>query len=372
MVERPAALVHRSARADGCVVLHNIHHLSTFPGFTLSIVCTEHCIFAPAQLDLAACPQHSVAASLTTAVVVLFVLVPSILLSLKLLAEATSLYGSLSLQWSSSGDLRRLSDSLFRMAGHAGISDERLRGEITTRAYELGSWALGMVGWAARGVAQQSVTAVLIFFILFFFLRDRQKFRAAVSDLLPLPPGRFEELAAIVHKSIVNNIYGMFAVGVTQGILTALGFWVTGLPAPLLWGVVAMIFSFVPLVGPILVWLPGAMVLALHADWGKAILLFLWGAVLVSGADYLIRPKFAGVGKDVNTLLVLLFVFGVVALVAAIGIVVGPVMLSLIIALLRIVREERLGRSLAVVGSESRRRVAMIRTLLRRSSRDCW
>jgi predicted PurR-regulated permease PerM len=286
--------------------------------------------------------SNSVAAWLTTAVVVLFVLVPSILLSLKLLAQATSLYASLSQQWSSSGDLRRLSDGLFRMAGHAGISDERLRGEIATRVYELGSWALGMVGWAARGVAQQSVTAVLIFFILFFLLRDRQKFRAAVSDLLPLPPGRFEELAAIVHKSIVNNIYGMFAVGVTQGILTALGFWITDLPAPLLWGMVAMIFSFVPLVGPILVWLPGAMVLALHAEWGKAILLFLWGAVVVSGADYLIRPKFAGVGKDVNTLLVLLAFFGGVRAFGIIGIVVGPVMLSLIIALLRIVREERL------------------------------
>ena len=286
--------------------------------------------------------SNSVAAWITTVVIVLFVLVPSILLSLKLLAQATSLYASLSQQWSSSGDLRRLSDGLFRMAGHAGISDERLRGEIATRAYELGSWALGMLGWAARGVAQQSVTAVLIFFILFFLLRDRQKFRAAVSDLLPLPPGRFEELAAIVHKSIVNNIYGMFAVGLTQGVLTALGFWVTGLPAPLLWGVAAMIFSFVPLVGPILVWLPGAMVLALHAEWGKAILLFLWGAVLVSGADYLIRPRFAGVGKDVNTLLVLLSFFGGVRAFGIIGIVVGPVMLSLIIALLRIVREERL------------------------------
>jgi predicted PurR-regulated permease PerM len=286
--------------------------------------------------------SNSVAAWITTVVVVLFVLVPSILLSLKLLAQAKSLYGSLSQQWSSSGGLGRLSDSLFRVAGQAGISHERLRGEIATRAHELGLWAVGMVGWAARGVAQQSVSTVLIFFILFFLLRDRQKFRAAVSDLLPLPPGRFEELAAIVHKSIVNNIYGMFAVGVTQGILTALGFWLTGLPAPLLWGVVAMIFSFVPLVGPILVWLPGAVVLALYAEWGKAILLFLWGAVLVSGADYVIRPKFAGGGKDVNTLLVLLSFFGGVKAFGMIGIVVGPVMLSLIIALLRIVREERL------------------------------
>ena len=298
--------------------------------------------------------SNSLGAWLTTAVVVLFVLVPSILLSRKLLAEATSVYGSWSRQWGSSGGLHGFSDSLFVMAGHAGISPERLRGEIATRAQELGSWAVGMVGWAAREVAQQSVTAILILFILFFLLRDRLKFRAALSELLPLPPGRFEELAAIVHSSIVNNVYAMFAVGITQGILTALGFWLTGLPAPLLWGVVAMIFSFVPAIGPILVWLPGTVVLALSAEWGKAILLFLWGAVLVSGADYLIRPRFAGVGKDVNRLIVLLSFFGGIKAFGVIGIFVGPVMLSLIIALLRIVREERLAATVVSARPESR------------------
>jgi predicted PurR-regulated permease PerM len=299
--------------------------------------------------------SNSVAAGLTTAVVVLFVLVPSILLSQKLLAEATSLYGLVSQQWSSSGTLRRLSGSLFRMAEDVGISQERLSSEIATRAQELGSWAVGMAGWAARGVAQQGVTSVLIFFILFFFLRDRENFRAGVSDLLPLPPGRFEELAAIVHKSIVNNVYGMFAVSVTQGILTGLGSWVARLPAPLLWGVLAMIFSFVPMVGPSWVWFPGVVVLALTGDWGKAIFLFLWGAVLVTGADYLIRPKFAGAGKDVSTLLVLLSFFGGVSAFGIIGIFVGPVMLSLITALLRMVREERLAGIVAPGGTESRR-----------------
>jgi predicted PurR-regulated permease PerM len=310
---------------------------SIFLSFVLSIA------FAPLHNRISRHVRSKAgAALLTTMVIVLFILVPSILLSMKLLAQATNLYGSLSHQWSSSGGVWRFSDSLFRLAGHAGISEERLKGEIATLAQQLGSWAVGVVGGAARGVARQSMTALLIFFILFFLLRDREKFRAAVSDLLPLPPGRFEELAAIVHKSIVNNVYGMFAIGVTQGILTALGFWVTGLRAPLLWGVVAMIFSFVPMVGPILVWLPGAVVLALYAAWGNAILLSLWGIVLVSGADYLIRPRFARGSKDANTLLVLLSFFGGVKAFGVIGIFVGPVILTVITALLRMVREERL------------------------------
>jgi len=321
--------------------------VSIFLSFVLSIA------FAPLH-DRVLRHVHSKAAGalLTTTVIVLFILVPSIFLSLKLLSQATSLYVSLSRQWSSSGGLGAFSDSLFRIAGRAGISDERLRGEIVARVQQLGSWAVGMVGWAASEVARQAVTAVLIFFILFFLLRDREKFRAALFGLLPLPPGRFEELEAIVHKGIVNNLYGMFTVGVTQGMLTALGFWVTGLRAPLLWGVVAMVFSFVPLVGPILVWLPGAVVLALHAAWGKSILLFLWGAVLVSGADYLIRPKFAGGSKDANTLLVLLAFFGGVKAFGVIGIFVGPVILSVIVALLRMVREERTGRNSASLESD--------------------
>src|SRR5215469_4982103 len=58
MVERPAALVHRSARTNGCIILSHLHHLSTFPGFTVSVICTEYCIFASAQLDFAARPQQ--------------------------------------------------------------------------------------------------------------------------------------------------------------------------------------------------------------------------------------------------------------------------------------------------------------------------
>ena len=74
------------------------------------------------------------------------------------------------------------------------------------------------MGRPRSGAARRDRSLDLLHLVL--LLRDRERFRAAASELLPLPPGRFEELAAIVHKSIVNNFYGMFAVSVTQGILT--------------------------------------------------------------------------------------------------------------------------------------------------------
>ena len=289
------------------------------------------------------------AALATTVVVMLFIVVPFILVSLRLASEAASFYSATSQQWRSGtawyNSVSGVSEALERVADHIGVPVQQLKSVVTGRAQNFGAWLLGMATWAARGALQQMATAALVFLVLFFLLRDRAEFRRGIFGLLPLPPRRLLELAAIVHESIVANIYGMFAVGLVQGILTAVGFWMTGLRAPLLWGVMAMVFSFVPLVGPSLIWIPGAVVLAMQGEMGKAALLSLWGAVVVSAADYIIRPKVASGGRvNANRLLVLLSFLGGVKAFGVIGIFVGPVMLALIIALLRILREEYAAR----------------------------
>jgi predicted PurR-regulated permease PerM len=290
----------------------------------------------------------SAAALVTTTVVMLCILVPVILIGAKIVSEAASLYSSLAVQLKSGGawydDLGGLSGALERTAEQTGIPLAQLKSGVNTRAQQLGAWLVDVAGWAARGVVQQMITAVLVFLVLFFLLRDREQFRRGLSSMLPLPPQRVLELTTAVHESITANIYGMFAVGLVQGILTALGFWATGLRAPLLWGAIAMVASFVPLVGPSLVWGPGAVVLVMQGELGKAVTLFLWGAIVVSAADYIIRPRLAGGSDNVNKLLILLSFLGGVKAFGAIGIFVGPVMLSLVVALFRILREEQAGQ----------------------------
>jgi predicted PurR-regulated permease PerM len=198
-----------------------------------------------------------------------------------------------------------------------------------------------MAGWAARGFSQQVITGIITLLILFFLLRDREQYTRAAVSMLPLPPGRAQQLGATVQQTVIANIYGMCAVGILQGALTALGFWMTGLRAPLLWGAMAAILSFIPLVGPSLVWIPGVVVLALQGNWTQAIMLGLWGSIVVSAADYIVRPKVAGGRVNANRLLVLLSFLGGLSAFGAIGIIAGPVVLSLVTALLGMVREER-------------------------------
>ena len=287
--------------------------------------------------------SNNIAALATTILIMLCILVPLILISLKILTEAGSLYSSLALKWRS-GDwydgLGRISDVLQRIAERTGIPMAQLKSAATGRVQLLGARLVSMANSAARVAVQQTITALLVFLILFFLFRDQEEYRRGLFGMLPLQPRRVLELTKTIHECITANIYGMFAVGLVQGILTAIGFWATGIGAPLLWGLMAMIFSFVPLVGPSLVWAPGCLVLVAQGDWIKALALFLWGAIIVSSADYLIRPKLAEGSIKLNRLLLLLSFLGGVKAFGAIGIFVGPVTLSLIVALFRILREE--------------------------------
>src|SRR5215472_16909885 len=289
-------------------------------------------------------PGANLAALVTTAVVVLLILVPLIWLSYKLVTEATSLYAFMSQnQWGAAywwGHVSWLTDALQRFAERTGMPPGQLRSMLITRAQGLGASLLGMFTWAARGLAQQIGTAIVTLFVLFFFLRDREKYGSAIIRSLPLPPGRVEQLSAGLQKTVVANVYGMFTVGAIQGALTAIGFWMCGLHAPLLWGAIGAVLSFVPLVGPSLVWWPGVFVLALQGQWVKAVILAVWGLVVITGADYMVRPRVTGGGVNTNSLLILLSFLGGLKAFGAIGIIAGPVVLSLVTALLSMVREE--------------------------------
>lgn len=287
--------------------------------------------------------QRTLAALATTLAVVLVIVVPLLLISRSLVSEAMSLYAFVSQQMGGpwSGHFAWATEAVKRLGEQTGIPPQQIKSAITGRVQELGGWLVGAAGWAARGFMQQVGTAILTFLIMFFFLRDRERYVHAIVDMLPLPPGRSRQLASMLHDTVVGNLYGMVAVALIQGSLMAIGWWLTGLRAPLFWAAIATLFSFVPLVGPSLVWWPGVFVLAMQGRWIPAAVLLVWGAVVVSSADYIVRPRFAAKGINTNTLLVLLSLLGGLRAFGAIGIIAGPVVLSAVTALLRMMREER-------------------------------
>jgi len=168
---------------------------------------------------------NTVAALITTTIVLLVIMLPLMFITIRLVSEAASLYGFLSQQggaaWSNRSAL--LTEAIDRAAEQTGMPSAQIRSAITSRVQEMGSWLVSMVGWAARGLAQQLTTGILTLLVLFFFLRDREKYSRTIVSTFPLPPGRVQELSGALHDTVVSNLYGMVAVGLIQGSLTALG-----------------------------------------------------------------------------------------------------------------------------------------------------
>ncbi len=287
--------------------------------------------------------NNTARALVTILSVVIVIMLPLLFVSLNLVSEAASTYGFVMQKTAGtwSGHFAWLTGLVEQVAERTGMPTAQLKSVITARVQGLGAWLVGIVSWTARGFGQQIGTAILTLLIMFFFLRDREKYTYGIAQLLPLPRGRVEQLAETLRATVVSNVYGMVAVGLIQGVLVAVGWWITGLRSPLLWGAIATLFSFVPLVGPSLVWWPGVFVLATQARWIQAAVMLVWGMVVVSSADYIVRPRFAGGRTNANTLLVLLALLGGLKAFGAIGIIAGPVVLAVVTALVKMVREER-------------------------------
>src|SRR5262249_20954724 len=234
----------------------------------------------------------------------------------------------------------RLDPLIQEAAQQTGVPATQLKAEITNRVRESGNWLLGFATSLARHFSQQLATAALVSAFLFSFFQSGDELRYGALSMLPLSPQRARELGTTVNQSIIANIYGMLAVAVAEGSLIALGFWLTGLRSPLIWGAIATVLSFLLFVGVSLVWVPVCIIRALRGERTNAVLLLVWCLVVVSTAEGIIRSHVVSGRVKMNSLLITLSLVGGLAVFGWIGFFLGAVVLTLVGALLRILREE--------------------------------
>ena len=208
-----------------------------------------------------------------------------------------------------------------------------LPGQISKVLLTAGTRLLG-------GLAGFTGNAILTFLILFFVFRDGETTVENVISVLPMSRDHAVRLLTGIRDSVVANLYGILAVGLTQGLLTGAAFAVLGVPSPLLLGLFTAVCSLVPIVGTMLVWLPAAIYLMATGHLWKGIVLILWGSVVVGTIDNIIRPLVIGSKVELHPLLLLFALLGGVQVFGFIGIFIGPVILSVIAALTDMLREE--------------------------------
>jgi predicted PurR-regulated permease PerM len=194
---------------------------------------------------------------------------------------------------------------------------------------------LGFVG----GLAGFVVQIFFVIFTMYYFFRDGERMREAVHGLIPLDDRRANEIIERTQEVISASVYGVLVIALIQGTLGGLAFWALGLPSPLIWGVAMVFLSMIPMAGAFIVWVPAAIYLALTGEWGKAILLAVWGALVIGSVDNFLRPKLVGEKTRLHELLIFFSVLGGLQVFGVIGLVLGPVVVAITIALLDVLRQ---------------------------------
>ncbi len=193
------------------------------------------------------------------------------------------------------------------------------------------------------GFAGNIVTAIAEFFFIIFtayyLFRDNSRIRAAMSSALPLEGSQarriFERTGEVIHASV----NGIVIISVLCGILGGLAFGVLGLPAPALWGAVIMFFSMIPMLGSFVVWVPAAIYLAATGHWTQAILLAVWGGLVIASVDNFLRPKLVSEKVNLHELFVFFSALGGLQVFGMLGIVLGPVVVAFTLSLLDALRQ---------------------------------
>jgi predicted PurR-regulated permease PerM len=277
-------------------------------------------------------PYPTLAAALAVLIVVVVIVAPAMLLASELTREIYAISALITDEWTSGKwqaflaghpQLAAMLDSL-----QIHFDPANMRARAANAA--MGS---GFPGILSRGL-EVAVQTLIAFFLLFYFFRDQSVFIGAMERLVPLPKKETDDALHRIAEMLHATIYGTVAVAFIQGALGGLMFWWLGLPSPLLWGVVMGMLAVVPILGAFIVWMPAALYLALSGDVGKALILTVWGAVVIGFIDNLLYPLFVGRRAHLHTVPVFIAIMGGLALFGSAGMIVGPVILVVTVGLM--------------------------------------
>ncbi|MFQ5664448.1 MAG: AI-2E family transporter, partial [Terriglobia bacterium] len=175
----------------------------------------------------------------------------------------------------------------------------------------------------------------------FYLFRDGPALLARLRDALPLDEAYREGLFFIAQNTLYANVFSSFVVAAGQGIVGGLTFWLLGIGAPVLWGMAIGFLSLFPVLGPWLIWLPGVAFLVVQAYYLKGVILLAVGALIITMAENVLRPRLIGRRPQLNSLVVFISIVGGLAAFGLVGIVLGPILVALGDAVLEVAAAAR-------------------------------
>ena len=293
--------------------------------------------------------RKNVAASISTAISLAIIFIPATMIVFRLAGEVQVFWDQIesSLEPGVYEEMSRsLEESPLRPVaqwafGTDDLSAPVLQAKITQGALELEAFLVRQIRAVTKSVPSAVLQLVITVIVFFFFLRNGPEWVTQVKTWVPLVPEHTERLFSIAARTINAVFRGVLLTALIQAILAGLGFWIAGAGTPLLLASVTFVAALIPFLGPVAVWLPTAVVIFLSGRVGAALGLAIWGILVVSLIDNVLRPYFIGREVRLSLVWVFLAMLGGLKLFGLLGIVIGPITLALATACLRIYMEGR-------------------------------
>lgn len=288
--------------------------------------------------------RPSMAALISTMLVILVVFIPLAGLAAAVTNEAVALYDRLRNGDIDLAQVYRWTEErlpiVISWLQYVGIELARIQEQISSSALEISQFVASRALSIGQNTLRLAVYFVLMLYLLFFFLRDGARLLEGMVRALPLGDERerhlIERFAAVSRATLKSTL----VVGIVQGAIGGITFAIIGIGAPVLWGVVMALLSIIPAVGPALVWLPAAIMLLTGGNLVAGIVLVLIGVLVIGLVDNLLRPILVGRDTQMPDYLILLSTLGGLAAFGLAGIVIGPIIAAFFLSFWEMAVEE--------------------------------
>ncbi len=195
-----------------------------------------------------------------------------------------------------------------------------------------------------RSMASNLLNFLIHFFLMmlvvYYIFRDGERLKNYISELLPFPIEQQELVVSKFREMARAVIIGNGLNGIIQGIIGGFGFFFFGLGSPFLWGTLIGFMAFLPFIGASIVYVPAFIVLLLQGQTGTAIGFLVYNGAYSIIMEYLFKPRMIGKGMRMNALLVFIGILGGIKLFGILGIIYGPLIMTIFITLAELYRLE--------------------------------
>ncbi len=212
--------------------------------------------------------------------------------------------------------------------------------DLNSFAARISSSALNSVSAILSNVFSFIVSFFVLFFIVFYLLKDGDRIKAVLMDISPMADDQENKLFKKIVAAVNGVVKGSFLIALIQGVVATIGFFIFGVPQPLLWGLFTVFAALVPTIGTSISLVPAVAYLFITGHVPQAIGMAIWGFTAVGLIDNFLGPKIVGNAVKLHPVLVLLAVIGGVQFFGILGFLIGPILMAIFVALVEMYRTD--------------------------------